>query len=102
MSSNNNFVSGGTKELLAKNTDHIEFVNELIRSGTEEEKLNYRAYLRALEDGLLENHRGRFVFISKGKMLNKSFKRAHDVYDHVNVDANTFSTQQSTFVYVPL
>jgi hypothetical protein len=74
MSSNNN-SNTTVKELLAKNVDHIEFVNELIRLGTEEEKLNYKAYLRALEDGLLENHRGRFVFISKGKMLNKSLGR---------------------------
>lgn len=66
------------------------------------EKLNIRAYLRALEDGLLENHRGRFVFISKGKMLNKSFKRAHDVYDHVFLVNETMPSQHAMFVYVPI
>ena len=66
------------------------------------EKLNIKAYLRALEDGLLENHRGRYVFISKGKMLNKSFKRAHDVYDHVNMDRETIPSPHAMFVYVPI
>ena len=66
------------------------------------EKLNIRAYLRALEDGLLENHRGRFVFISKGKMLNKSFKRAHDVYDHVFLVNETIPSQHAMFIYVPI
>ena len=88
--------------LLSKNTEHIEFVNELIRNASESEKLNFRAYLRALEDGLLENHRGRFVFISKGKMLNKSFKRAHDVYDHVALVSETIPSPHATFVYVPI
>ena len=82
--------------------EHIEFVELLISNASEDEKINFGTYLKALKDGILENHRGRFVFIRKGKMLNKSFKRAHDIFDHFPPDSCTFPSASATFIYVPL
>lgn len=86
---------------LKLNTEHVTFVESLMVSATEEEKLNYRSYLKALKDGLLDNHRGRYIYICKGKMLNKSFKRAHDVFDHFPAEVNSYSYSESVFIYVP-
>lgn len=74
---------------------HIELVENLIKMGTEEEKKNYVTYLKALRDGLLENHRGRYILIRNGKMLNKSFKRAHDIFDRFPPDSGSFPSANS-------
>mmetsp|Transcript_32449 Transcript_32449/g.44312 ORF Transcript_32449/g.44312 Transcript_32449/m.44312 type:complete len:101 (-) Transcript_32449:331-633(-) len=81
---------------------HVELVENLIKLATEEEKKNYITYLKALKDGLLENHRGRYILIRNGKMLNKSFKRAHDIFDRFPPDSGSFPSASSTFAYVPL
>lgn len=87
---------------LKDDREHIKFVQALIADATEQERINYISYLKALKDGLLENHQGRYVYISKGKMLNKSFKRPHDAVDHVPENADTFPYSHSVFVYVPM
>ena len=87
---------------LAKDTDHISFVEGLIKTSHDDERINYTTYLKALKDGLLENHKGRYVFIRKGKMLNKSFKRAHDIFDHFPPESCSFPSSSATFIYVPL
>lgn len=74
---------------------HVELVENLIKNGSEEEKKNYITYLKALRDGLLENHRGRYILIRNGKMLNKSFKRAHDIFDRFPPDSGSFPSSNS-------
>ena len=87
--------------LLRNDMDHIEFVQRLIVEGTENERLNYISYLKALREGLLENHQGRFVYISRGKMLNKSLKLPHDVLDHFPQSPESSPYEHAVFVYVP-
>jgi len=74
---------------------HVELVENLIKLASEEEKKNYITYLKALKDGLLENHRGRYILIRNGKMLNKSFKRAHDIFDRFPPDSGSFPSAGS-------
>ena len=83
---------------------HIDLVGNLIKNGTEAEKINYRVYLKAFKDGLLESHRGRFLFINRGKMFNKSFKRAHDIFDHFSASSEDLFSNSggATIIYVPL
>ena len=90
------------KSTLSNSELHVEFIQKLIEYVTEEEKINYRSYLKALNNGLLESHRGRFVFICKGKMFNKSFKRAHDIFDYLPSEACSFPSASATFMYVPI
>lgn len=82
--------------------DPTAFIKNLIDYGSEAEKINYAGYLKAWKGGILEKHRGRFVFIYRGKILNKSFRRAHDVYDHIPPNFCSFPTDEATLVYVPL
>ena len=88
----------------SKSADHVELVGNLIKYGTEDEKVNYRAYLKALKDGLLEGHRGRYLFVNKGKLFNKSFKRPHDILDHFPASPEDLFTnfEKATIVYVPV
>jgi hypothetical protein len=86
---------------LKDDREHVKFVQSLLADATEHERVNYQSYLRALRDGLLENHQGRYVYISKGKMLNKSFKRPHDAVDHISDSAEGFPYLYSLFIYVP-
>lgn len=92
---------------LKEHSEHITFVESLVSSPhlSEQERINVKSYLRAVRDGLLENHRGRFIYIRKGRMLNKSFKRAHDVFDHVlPPDSHEKADPvcaDATFIYVP-
>jgi hypothetical protein len=94
-------VKVSSKAFLSNAELHVEFIQKLIDTVSEEEKVNYRSYLKALNNGLLESHRGRFVFISKGKMFNKSFKRAHDIFDYLPADSCPFPSPSATFMYVP-
>lgn len=96
-----NELGASGSHLLRDNLDHIEFVQRLIDDANEVERLNYTSYLKALKEGLLENHQGRYIYISKGKMLNKSFKRPHDVLDHFPQNADQFPYSHSVFIYVP-
>jgi hypothetical protein len=82
--------------------DPLQFIKKLISDGSEAEKLNYAGFLKALKGGILDKHRGRFVFIYKGKILNKSFRLAHEVYDHIPSTFCSFPTEDATVVYVPL
>ena len=86
---------------LKDDLEHIRFVQSLIKDATEPERVNYLSYLKALRDGLLETHQGRYIYISRGKLLNKSFKRPHDALDHFPqyADANPYT--HALFIYVP-
>jgi hypothetical protein len=89
--------------MLKDNMEHIDFVQRMINDATAEERLNYVSYLKALKEGLLDNHQGRYIFISKGRMLNKSFKRPHDVLDHFpHSSGDTLPYSHSMFIYVPM
>lgn len=91
------------KAMITNNELHVEFIEKLIEGNCcEEERINYKSYLKALNNGLLESHRGRFVFICKGKMFNKSFKRAHDIFDYLPPDSCPFPSANATFMYVPI
>jgi hypothetical protein len=45
--------------------DHFEFVQRLINMAEDHERLNYQSYMRALREGLLNGHQGRWIYISK-------------------------------------
>ena len=90
---------------LKDSKEHIEFVQNLINddSTTEQERMNYMSYMRALVGGTLEDHQGRYVYLSKGVLLDKSFKNPHDVLDHLNqsnaeTPLNVYT--YSLFIYV--
>lgn len=86
---------------LRDDNEHIAFVQRMINEASDSERLNYVSYLKALREGLLENHKGRYIYISKGKMLNKSFKRPHDVLDHFPQNNEVFPYTNSNVIYVP-
>uniref|UniRef100_A0A7S3M4T0 Uncharacterized protein n=1 Tax=Spumella elongata TaxID=89044 RepID=A0A7S3M4T0_9STRA len=86
---------------LRDDTEHISFVQRMINEASDAERVNYVSYLKALREGLLENHKGRYIYISKGKMLNKSFKRPHDVLDHFPQNNEVFPYTSSNVIYVP-
>jgi hypothetical protein len=88
-------------QYLKDDAEHIQFVKSLINDATDFERVNYRSYLKALQEGLLENHQGRYIYISKGKMLNKSFKRPHDAVDHLPCKDDSFPYEHAIFIYVP-
>jgi hypothetical protein len=88
-------------QYLKDDVEHIQFVKSLIADATDYERVNYCSYLKALQDGLLENHQGRYIYISKGKMLNKSFKRPHDAVDHLPSKEDSFPYEHAVFIYVP-
>lgn len=85
-----------------KNGEHRSFIKALIANGTPEEVVNYKCYLKILDDGLLEKHKGRYLYISKGKLLNKSFKRIHDIYEYIPPDLTGPGGSQASIVYVPI
>mmetsp|Transcript_22952 Transcript_22952/g.38410 ORF Transcript_22952/g.38410 Transcript_22952/m.38410 type:complete len:111 (-) Transcript_22952:203-535(-) len=87
-------------QMLKDNLDHILFVQKLIEEAETHERINYQSYLKALQEGLLDSHQGRYIYISKGRMLNKSFKRPHDVIDYFPDYSDIFS--DSIFIYVPI
>ncbi len=95
-------LTGGAGEhYLRDDMEHIEFVQRMIDEASDSERINYVSYLKALREGLLENHKGRYIYISKGKMLNKSFKRPHDVLDHFPQNSDIFPYTNSIVIYVP-
>mmetsp|Transcript_26048 Transcript_26048/g.53101 ORF Transcript_26048/g.53101 Transcript_26048/m.53101 type:complete len:113 (-) Transcript_26048:26-364(-) len=83
--------------------EQVRFVEKMILDASPEMKVNYQSYLQALREGLLKNHQGRYIYISKGRMLNKSFKYPHDVTDYFHIplpNTPSFFTY-STVIYVP-
>jgi hypothetical protein len=102
---------------LKNDIDHIKFVEKMIRNAcTAQEKNNYESYFKAIKSGMLEGHQGRFVYIANGKLLNQSFKFAHEIIDHINFLAihesdiklqhesdcsNEILFNNATFLYVP-
>ena len=104
---------------LKNDIDHNTFVEKMIRNAcTAHEKLNYEIYLKAIKSGMLEGHQGRFVYIINGKILNQSFKYAHEIIDHIDFLASIHESEikpmqhesdcsdeilfdKATFLYVP-
>ena len=103
---------------LKNDIDHNKFVEKMIRNAcTAQEKINYESYFKAIESGMLEGHQGRFVYITNGKLLNQSFKFAHEIIDHIDILAihesnikpiqhesdcsNEILFNKATFLYVP-
>jgi len=103
---------------LKSNIEHTSFVEKMIKNAcTSQEKINYESFLTAIKSGLLEDHQGRFVYIVNGKLLNQSFKYAHEIIDHIDFiaihDSNIKPTvrendcsdellfNHATFLYVP-
>jgi hypothetical protein len=79
--------------------EQFKFVQSLIDMADKNEKKNYESYMRALREGLLSGHGGRWIFVQRGRIYNRSFKRPHDIIDYFSKQNDIF--KDSIIIYVP-